>query len=155
MIAVNQRAKIKSWIEQDLNTAQWKEYIRDAFTLQVLSAQKSWRGILEEVGKQATARYSSNIDTVHKIQKAVTKYLKKSPEQDLLKAKAYAWLKYIQEHRPCGALWFPHYAIEVAHGAFRLKGPVAKLKKYLSDPARKSKLHFIFSGAAFPVQIVI
>ena len=155
MIAVCQRAEIKSWIKQDMKTAQWKEYIKDSFVLQVLSAQKSWREMIEYAGKQAKTRNSPKVDILGNIEKAVQKYLKKSPEQNLLKPKAYAWLKYIQEHRPHGAPWFPHDAIKIAHVAFRLKGPVESFKKYLSDPARKAKLHFIFSGTAFFVQIII
>ena len=147
MIAVCQRAEIKSWIKEDMKTAQWKEYIKDSFVLQVLSAQKSWREMIEYAGKQAKTRNSPKVDILGNIEKAVQKYLKKSPEQDILKAKAYAWLKHIQEYPPTDAWWFPHKAIEVAHKAFCLSGKIKTFKKYLSKPSRRNKLKSIFPGA--------
>ena len=71
------------------------------------------------------AYYPFNADAVHKIEEIVKKYLRKSPEHAILQAKAYAWLKHIEENPPTDAWWFPHKAIEVAHKAFRLSVKLA------------------------------
>ena len=149
MIAVSQREEIKSWIRKNLATAPWKKCMRDSFTLDALSTQKSWRDMIKDAGKLAKDRNLSKGDIVRKIEKAVLKYLKSSPRQEILKGQAYAWLKYIQKYPPHNAWWFPRYAIEVAHRAFVLKGPLANFKRYLGDPTRTAKLHFILTGAAF------
>ena len=148
IIAVRQRTEISSWIKKDLATASCKEYIKRHFALETLTSKKSWKQIIQDAGKKAKDYYTSEVD-IEKINEAVQKYLAKSPAQEILKSKAYAWLKYIQKHRPSNAWWFPHYAIEVAHKAFRLGGTMATFKKYLSHAARRKGLSWILRGAVF------
>ena len=66
------------------------------------------------------------------------KYLTKSPSEDILKAEAYKWLKYLyMENPPVDAIWFPRHAVHVAHTAFRLKGNLKTFVKYLSHGSRQ------------------
>ena len=125
IIAVRQREEIRSWITKYLTTATYKERINFLFTHATLSSGKVWDENMREVGEKVKANYSSDPKIVQSIEKVVKKYLKKSPEHAILQAKAYAWLKHIEENPPTDAWWFPHKAIEVAHKAFRLSVKLA------------------------------
>ena len=81
---------------------------------------------MEFVARQLKGRYK-NEKVIGDIDKAIKKYLEKSPAQDFLKAKAYQWLKHLEDHPPTAASWYPHHAIDVALKAFRVNAKMKNL----------------------------
>ena len=119
----------------------------------MLTTTKGWREILESCAKQLKVLYppqSSEID------RAIEKYLQKSPAQDFLKAKAYQWLKYLEANPRPASTWFPHHAVEVAFKAFRLKGQLGNFMRFLGHRSRRQHLALIlgnaFSSTPLPVE---
>ena len=161
IIAIVQRKKIISFVKDQIDSGEssWLAQLRNLFTHDTLSSDKPWRERVQDAGNKMRKRvqdsankmeddYQSQVDVVKEIEKKVQQYLKRSPEQDILKSQAFAWLKLIQEYTPTDAWWFPDHAIEVAHKAFRLAGKSSTtLKNYLSEDKRKKQLNSIFPGA--------
>ena len=148
-IATACRPHIKLWLKSECSTGpgtkQWRRDLQNCFVKQILSSTThTWRQIMQFAARQIQGRYCySSRKVLDEIEKAVEKYLKKSPAQEILKPKAYQWLKYLEANPPT-ASWYPRHAIEVAYEAFRLNTKMETFRKYLSHPTRRQFLKSIF-----------
>ena len=151
--AADNRPKIDSWINTGCSTSmRWRLYLKDCFVQQTLSTTKTWREILTFSAGQLKGRYKNEKKVMRDIDKLIKKHLdNKSPAQDFLKAKAYQWLKHLEDNPPTAASWYPHHAIEVAHKAFRMKAKMATFKNYISKPTRRKFLKSILSASRSPI----
>ena len=150
-IATACRSHINLWLKSECSTGpctkQWRRDLQNCFVKLTLSTTQTWRQIMEFAARHIQARYCySSREVLDDIEKVVEKYLKKSPAQEILKPKAYQWLKYLEANPPT-ASWYPHQAIEVALEAFRLKTRLKTFRKYLSQPTRRQFLKSIFPGS--------
>ena len=121
----------------------WIESLKREFVIDTVKTTTNWKDILKSAAGKAKNQYP---DKSTEIKDKVTKYLEKSPAQEFLKPKAYQWLRYVHNNPELQEVWFPNRAVEVAHLAFRLKGRVETLHKYLSHDMRRKKLRLIPLG---------
>ena len=96
---------------------------------------QAWQESLESGAKRLKTKFP---DQSTQIADMVKKLSQKSPAQEILKATAYHWLKFIKDYKPPRS--FARNAVKIAHQAFRLNGKLATFEKYLNHSSRKSAL---------------
>ena len=120
---------------------EWREELAKMLVCHTVFRQrKGWQEVLKSGAEKLMADYP---DKSIEIEKIKNRYLKKSPLEGFLTAKAYQWLQYLQTHPPKDSAWYPHLAVEVAHKVFRMMGKIVTFQKYLMHPARKRLLDSI------------
>ena len=131
------RKHISEWIHKSSSgkatRKKWHAALVKMLMCQTVLQNEAWRDVFTSAKDTLKKKYPQlSAD----IEKDITKYLKKSPVEDFLKAEAYKWLKSLAENPPAACNWFPHLAVEVAHKAFRLHGKIGTFALFLCRPAR-------------------
>ena len=138
------RKHISEWIHKSSSgkatRKKWHAELVKMLLCQTVLKNEAWRRVFTSAKDTLKKKYPQlSAD----IEKDITKYLKKSPVEDFLKAEAYKWLKSLADNPPDAPSWFPHKAVEVAHKAFRLSSKIKTFKKYLCNPVRLKTLKSI------------
>ena len=124
-----------------------KNMVVQKISLEAKFSHGMWRQMFESVKPTLKKKYPHECSA---IEATITKYLRKSPVEEILRSRAYRWLQYcekryiVKQQSPLGPSgWYPALAVEVAHEVFRCKGKLKTLKKYLRKPARLRNLESI------------
>ena len=124
--------------------SQWRQDLLQKLVRHTLMKTANWHEVFTSSESELKTKYPHQ-STV--IECTIQKWLLKSPVEGFLKAKAYKWLQYLETHPPKPGSWYPQFAVEVAHKAFRLQGNVATFRNYVSHPSRMKRLPSIFLPA--------
>ena len=131
------RKHISEWIHKPSSgkatRKKWHADLVKMLLCQTVLKNEAWRRVFTSAKDTLKKKYTQLSADV---EKDITKYLKKSPVEEFLRAEAYKWLKSLADNPPEACNWFPHLAVEVAHKVFRLRGNIGTLALYLRTPAR-------------------
>ena len=148
------RSQISTWLKRDTSPGRGssKPFIDKIKRIYILRTRfpepgefcaSNWRQVLTSAAQEIQLEYGPEVlETVRKTWLSK----KRNPDADFVKPQAYKWLAYLDNNKkkesnpPKYQSWFPKYAIEIAHIAFRLKMTPESFRKYLCVGHRRKHL---------------